>query len=1127
MTLTAAQWRRVDEIYDLALGKPEVDRAAFVESACADPAVRAEVQSLLRCTPGSATVLHDAVASALRQLAGDTMQGMVGRRLGAYRLTQLLGEGGMGAVYLAERADAEFRRQVAIKVMHHGLGSPAAIARFRDERQILAGLDHPGIVGLLDGGTEQGVPYLVMEIIDGVPITHARELPVRDRLVLAGKVCDALAYAHARHIVHRDIKPSNILVGADGVPKLLDFGIAKLVAPDGDREARTRTGLVMLTPAYASPEQARGESVTAATDIYSFGAVLYELLVGSPPLQPTGSPAQIARVISEVEPPPPSTVVARDRSRQLAGDLDNIVMMALAKDPSRRYATIQQLADDLGRHLAGKPVLARPPSLRYRASKLVKRRRGTLAAIAIGTVAIVGAFAVSGARPRASAAPAECAPGSDRLAGTWDRSRRALIAGRFAASDREFVRATGRALVTELDLYADRWSSVHQAACRAGAKTDPLLYVQRHDCLDDRLRFFRAYSDHLTQTDVDDLALRYDGPGNLADVGQLVRGRLDPQISNLPLVADCEDDRIVRAQPPPLRDAARRAQEDGAMFRLQQARLRASGRTDAGTLDAEERAITTAVDELAQLGAPSVPAATTRLAAFVRFDRDDPERGDAALERAIELADRSRDDTTLALALTLRAAAHLDEAEAGRRVYAPDQVRALLERADVALERAGRPADPAILFLTIAHWHAGHTGQRDEATRIFAELIAVAERGSGARSLVVAGARAMRSRYLRDIGEHGQALAEARQAQEIRAGLLGESHPRVAGTSTYLEMLLKVGRAEEALRIAERWQPILTEAYGPRDLRVTTNLDWIGHLQTVLGHLDDAVASYRACVALRQGGPARPLGWSTFKLGEALTRRGRALEGLANLQAAEQLLTQAGGVDSPEAVRGPRIALVESLVRLGQLDAARLRLGPLLELAKRDLLEPRWRAEIVQRLPPMEAVLVAHSGDLEGGERLARAALADCHPETQACWSQHLALSMVLALRGRHGERITLLRSAIARLKAEIAEHAADENRVAMTLRLATELGRAQLAAGDARQAVATLEPVVAAAARWATDTWVPDAGFALAQALVASNGDRVRARDLVLAARAAYVALGDGKSVEVLAADAWLAAHR
>jgi hypothetical protein len=306
----------------------------------------------------------------------------------------------MGAVYLAERDDAQFAQRVAIKILPHSIGSPQAVARFRDERQILAGLDHPNIVHLLDGGTDNDLPYLVMEYIEGTAITRyadAQALSIRDRVALVRRVCAALQYAHQNLVVHRDIKPGNIFVDATGKPRILDFGIAKLLAPIAgfEREAQTRTGLMMFTPEYASPEQARGDAVSTATDVYSVGAVLYELVTGQPPHRPSGNALEIARVINEVDPPRPSAVAPAAARRELAGDLDNIILKALHKEPERRYESMAQLSDDLGRFLSELPVSARTSTVGYRARKFVRRNKVVVLAATLVAGALLAATVVS------------------------------------------------------------------------------------------------------------------------------------------------------------------------------------------------------------------------------------------------------------------------------------------------------------------------------------------------------------------------------------------------------------------------------------------------------------------------------------------------------------------------------------------------------------------------------------------------------------------------------------------------------------------------------------------------------------------------------------------------------------
>jgi non-specific serine/threonine protein kinase/serine/threonine-protein kinase len=359
-----------------------------------------------------------------------------GTVLGPYRVLHEIGRGGMGTVYLAVRSDDAFRKRVAVKVLKRGMDSDAIVGRFRHERQILAGLEHPYIAGLLDGGTTaDGRPYFVMEYVEGQPIDAYCDLHALDttgRLELFRKVCAAVQYAHQNLIVHRDLKPANVLVTADGTPKLLDFGIAKLLDPDlASASAPTVAGSQMMTPEYASPEQVRGEPVSTASDVYSLGVVLYELLTGRRPYRLTSrAPAEIARVVCHSEPVRPSTAVtgpaaapsgdSRGESappsratgpvssggerlrRRLAGDLDNIILKALSKDAGRRYASVDLFAEDVRRHLAGLPVTARKDTFGYRASKFVARNRPAVVASAFVLVALVAGIVGTSWQARAA-----------------------------------------------------------------------------------------------------------------------------------------------------------------------------------------------------------------------------------------------------------------------------------------------------------------------------------------------------------------------------------------------------------------------------------------------------------------------------------------------------------------------------------------------------------------------------------------------------------------------------------------------------------------------------------------------------------------------------------------------------
>src|SRR5262245_44864105 len=404
--MTPERWQKVEEIFQAAVELLPEERERYVAQVCEnDTTLRRDVESLLS--------QHDSAGELLDQpFYGDTEfsvlesfveeeDPMIGRRLGSYRIEREIGRGGMGAVYEALRADNEFNKRAAIKLVKRGMDTDFILRRFRKERQILAALDHPHIGGLLDGGTtDDGLPYFVMEFIEGQPLysyCDSHQLNIAERLKLFRSVCDAVHYAHQKQVVHRDIKPSNVLVTCEGVPKLLDFGIAKLLNPDlaGDiTHDPTATAMRLMTPEYASPEQVQGGATTPGTDVYSLGVLLYELLTGHRPYRLVNrAPHEIARVICEEEPTPPSIIITRPldllpgisytgddeattlrkvyaarRStleslrRQLSGDIDTIVMRALRKEPEWRYQSAAQLRDDITQYLEGKPVSDFPDS---------------------------------------------------------------------------------------------------------------------------------------------------------------------------------------------------------------------------------------------------------------------------------------------------------------------------------------------------------------------------------------------------------------------------------------------------------------------------------------------------------------------------------------------------------------------------------------------------------------------------------------------------------------------------------------------------------------------------------------------------------------------------------------------
>ena len=429
--MTPERWQQIKDVLQAVLERPSAERSSYIAQLCGrDEALKRDVESFLATYPEAAEaddVIERGAVGLPRELLADAAAASLwvteppaaaasGRRIGAYRIVREIGRGGMGFVYLAVRADEAFTRRVAIKIIGYGASGNIG-RRFGSERQILADLDHPNIARLLDGGTtDDGVPYFVMEYIEGQSITEyceARALTIVDRLRLFREVCGAVHYAHRQHIVHRDIKPGNILVTAAGVPKLLDFGIAKIVDPLQDDPTHGST-LRLMTPDYASPEQVLSEPITIASDIYSLGVLLYELLTGRRPyrIESNGSAmTTLAKAICEQEPERPSTAIdggtkvrsaATGRAGQgglpLAAELDKIVLMALRKEPSRRYASVEAFSDDIGRYLDGLPVSARKDTAIYRTRRFVRRHPAGATGAMLGTAALIaGALVVSGA----------------------------------------------------------------------------------------------------------------------------------------------------------------------------------------------------------------------------------------------------------------------------------------------------------------------------------------------------------------------------------------------------------------------------------------------------------------------------------------------------------------------------------------------------------------------------------------------------------------------------------------------------------------------------------------------------------------------------------------------------------
>jgi eukaryotic-like serine/threonine-protein kinase len=411
------RWRVIEECLDRVLDSPESERARILDEV-EDPSLRREVEKLLAASEEAGSRFETPPLLVAREVLREpeTVDPVeVGRQIGPWRTVRLLGRGGMGAVYLAERADGAFDKAVALKIVKRGMDTDEIVRRFHQERKILARLEHPNIAGLIDGGvTDDGMPYFVMELAVGEPIDEwcdARTLLVRERLRLFRTVCEAVQYAHGNLVIHRDLKPPNVVVSG-GEVKLLDFGIAKLLGAEDAQAVITQTNEARLTPRYAAPEQVRGLATTTATDVYSLGIILYELLTGRPPFRLSGRTLLEMQVIICTEDPlRPSAVVTRSREgksaveiarsrglgrpetlqQMLRGDLDAICLKALCKAPEERYGSPIALADDIERYLEGRPVRAMPPSRSYRARKFVQRNRAAVALGALTGLVLAGA----------------------------------------------------------------------------------------------------------------------------------------------------------------------------------------------------------------------------------------------------------------------------------------------------------------------------------------------------------------------------------------------------------------------------------------------------------------------------------------------------------------------------------------------------------------------------------------------------------------------------------------------------------------------------------------------------------------------------------------------------------------
>lgn len=896
------RWMQIEQLFTAALAQPPAARDRWLAGACEDAEVRATVARLLAADSADGTLDH-VVTDVARALLGvnspdPSSMPAAGIRVGAWRIVEEIGRGGMGVVFLVERADGAYRQQAALKLVS-GFGAGTALQRrFLREREILARLEHPGIARLLDGGfTGEGTPYLVMERIEGVPITRyaARHaLTIRDRVALLLQVCEAVTYAHGRLIAHCDLKPTNMLVTSDGRVRLLDFGIARLLDPlEEGSEIQTRTALFALTPEYAAPEQLRGEPVGTAADLYTLGAVLYELLCGHRPFDLKSRALPEVLQLLDREPVPISQLPGLDRGlrRQLEGDLETIIAKAMNKEPARRYASIEAFAADLRRYLEGRPVLARPATPGYRLGRYLLRHRLGLAATAIVVMTLLAG-----------------------IAGTWWQSRVARFEAARAQAVAGFLfelfdsanpeRTRGREITAR--------QLVEEGAARLGALPEG-----------SELRIEVAIT----------LGRLYTVLGEYEQAEAL----LNPAVAeareylgaDAPLTAQAltalattllEAGRYAEAEIPARESLARRQagvdreHTDRSLLLLAEL-LRHQGRT----AEAEARFREALGWARKQHGDSSLEAASVLqnmallLEEVERFDEAERAGREAlAIRRKRRGADHPDVGRTLGLLAAIRGSQndllgaerlHREELALMRRTYRGDHpgIAAALDQVAVYVDRQGR---------------------YPEAEALYNEALAMRERVLGPGHPDVASTINNLATLYYHTGELARAAEAQQRALDIWRAAFGEEHWKVATASNNLGvMLCELGRLDEA-------EPLLVDALAMRrrilgngHSDVGASLNNLANLQRIKGDLAGAEENYRAALA-NFGASLPPDHWrvgdAAHGLGLTLAAMGRTAEARAML--AEALEIRRGSFIASDS---RTLATEQALAALENRDQAR------------------------------------------------------------------------------------------------------------------------------------------------------------------------------------------------------------
>jgi eukaryotic-like serine/threonine-protein kinase len=859
--MTTRRDDRIDELFEQALLRPPGERSVWLSAACGnDAALREEVAELLEAHALDRGILD-------RPPPRPAGSGAADRRIGAYRVVRELGRGGMGVVYLAERDDGQFQRRVAVKLLRASPDAEELHRRFVAERQILASLVHPHIAQLLDGGVTDGrLPYLVMEYVEGMPITDycdRQRLTLNERLRLFMDVCSAVHHAHQNLVIHRDLKPSNIMVTEEGRVKLLDFGIAKLLNPGMSAVAVpvTRMDLRIMTPEYASPEQVRGDPLSTASDVYALGVVLYELLAGRRPYRlASTAPAELTRVVCETDPEAPSLAVARaepdapslaavserrhtspERLRsQLRGDLDAIIAMALRKEPGRRYASAALLAQDVGRHLEGRVVQAHRDTRAYRARKFLRRHRAQVAAGILVALSLVIGAGVALWQAREASEQRDLARSAAALADVERRKSDEVanfLFGLFEASD---------PFAAPLDSLSARTLLERGRARVDMLGGEPLVQARMLEVL---ARVYRGFGEYERARDMLERSL-----------------------------------------------AHRRAEQGDTHLEVAQTRYALSemyrriGRYPEALAEAHA-----ALDvQRALLGPDHPETASTlfQLAAYYVYVAD--------LRRSAELAEEGLRVRERALGPTdtLVADALIKVAGASRRLGDYDDAERRIRQALQILEHSvgTRHTLYADALMNLGYVLEDDRQRPEEALAVFRQALDIRRELLGPRHIQAIFPLGNISGVLAKLGEGDEAIALSRQFLLDLSTLLGERHPSVAEARGHFGLLLmRLGRGEEAEAQGRDALERMRRAFGYQHSAVGWQLGNLAHILVANGKLEEAEQTMRSALEIRRdatpGGQESPmLGRLTSDLGAIVARRGRHAEAESLLLAGHAMI---------------------------------------------------------------------------------------------------------------------------------------------------------------------------------------------------------------------------------------------